>query len=725
MSRPLAAIVIRRHYIRPNQQRRTPQDHALRSVKCKAGRANAVIGQLVLTRLLLAAASGAFQASVRAATLYSTLGRTVKAGNVNNIELSLQNPHKSIRAFPTASIPSFCLITGINGTGKTHLLEAIEEGKFRVAIGRKNIGRDSIRRFDFNSIAPSTGESRINPSKLGESEANLVHEIYQQLQRTGVRVFLERMRGAPWTAELRALGPKLATMSVSELRAILPNPDEAEAWPERFRHWALQASTQVLKRGQFQKLLEEGRIPPLLLTEKELMASLPFGGEVAIFQQGFAKLFVKYRDAKLLNDVRQNAHSKGEAGAHPLTDEEFVRQHGIPPWDFVNEVLEVAGLDFAVNKPEAFSFAPFELELRKRSTDVPLQYEWLSSGEKVLMALAHAVYYSRDQRQLASFPELLLLDEIDAPLHPAMSRQLLATIADVFVEKAGISVIATTHSPTTVALAPVGSLYAMDPSAPGLHKTGKQEALSILLRDVPTLALDFSGRRQVFVESDQDATIYDAVYQLLKTRLNHERSLTFIASGTQINGKDHDNGSAQVKRVVSVLAENKSVFGILDWDNKNRSNGRILILAEGERDGLENCIFDPIPLAILIAQMDRDRREALGLSRDTPVDAFRRLHQEALQRVADACQDLILGPEDADTTPCSYTGGVTLQIRKDYLLMDDHELEGRIVEQVPRLRSIKLANLKTHLVQNVLMEFPDFVPCCFEVLFRKLLTVEV
>jgi len=52
----------------------------------------------------------------------------------------------------------------------------------------------------------------------------------------------------------------------------------------------------------------------------------------------------------------------------------------------------------------------------------------------------------------------LLLDEVDASLHPSMIKNLLDVIEKIFL-KNGCKVILATHSPTTVALAPEESIY--------------------------------------------------------------------------------------------------------------------------------------------------------------------------------------------------------------------------------------------------------------------------
>ncbi|MBM9539067.1 ATP-binding protein, partial [Desulfobulbus alkaliphilus] len=92
---------------------------------------------------------------------------------------------------------------------------------------------------------------------------------------------------------------------------------------------------------------------------------------------------------------------------------------------------------------------------------------------------------------------MMLFDEIDAPLHPSMSRNVIHTITNTLVDGFGIKVIATTHSPSTVALAPEGSVHVMNPGRPGVHASSKAEALNILTVGVPTIAMSFDGRRQV------------------------------------------------------------------------------------------------------------------------------------------------------------------------------------------------------------------------------------
>lgn len=69
-----------------------------------------------------------------------------------NIKLTFASPYLSISSFPNTSLPSFTLITGLNGSGKTHLLKAIGQGLVR-AEGIQDYPRE-VRYLDWNSLVP-------------------------------------------------------------------------------------------------------------------------------------------------------------------------------------------------------------------------------------------------------------------------------------------------------------------------------------------------------------------------------------------------------------------------------------------------------------------------------------------------------------------------------------------------------------------------------------------
>ena len=105
-------------------------------------------------------------------------------------------------------------------------------------------------------------------------------------------------------------------------------------------------------------------------------------------------------------------------------------------------------------------------------------------------------------------------------------------------------------------------------------KTTKDKALKILTFGVPSLSITYENRRQVFVESKNDVTFYERIYEKLRDKLVDEISINFISSG--ISGQGNCN---QVKEVVNQLTKygNNFIYGIIDWDLKNNGNDLLKI----------------------------------------------------------------------------------------------------------------------------------------------------
>ena len=96
------------------------------------------------------------------------------------------------------------------------------------------------------------------------------------------------------------------------------------------------------------------------------------------------------------NEYRQYRNqTKGHTEIRFLLKEEFVNTFGEAPWEFVNKIIKEASLDYHINSPaNSHRDAPFELKLVNNFNNTEIQFGDLSSGEKVLMPLALALYYS-------------------------------------------------------------------------------------------------------------------------------------------------------------------------------------------------------------------------------------------------------------------------------------------------------------------------------------------
>jgi len=401
----------------------------------------------------------------------------------------------------------------------------------------------------------------------------------------------------------------------------------------------------------------------------------------------------------------------GDSKEPGLSPEQFVHKYGRPPWEVLNETLARLGVSAAIQAPPGTEVEPFTPRMQSPNGD-PYQASDLSSGEKVILNLALCGYQAAHSGGETLRPKLVLLDEVDAPLHPQMTKIYLDVISDVLVQTFGMSVIATTHSPSTVAMFPSDEIFVMERGVAGPRSTTKDAALASLTAGVPTLSISTDGRRQVFVESPADVENYEALYRIARPYLNSERTLQFISTGAGAT----NTGCAIIYEVVTNLAAKgaPTTYGLVDWDNKNSGTDRIVVLANGLRDGLENVVFDPLAMVLAIYRDFPKEVGALGLdAARTFQDFFSFPDATALQPLVTAFVAHVLGAPASSVRTVHYAGGLILDIDEAYLTIDDHDLEIRLLASISRLREKskgQAGKLMAYIIEIVLSNFPQAIP---------------
>jgi ABC-type cobalamin/Fe3+-siderophores transport system ATPase subunit len=71
------------------------------------------------------------------------------------MRLTLHQVYKSIKTLPAIELPDFVVLTGVNGAGKTHLLEAIANGSIQIDDVAVDGNNRQIRRFDWSNLIPN------------------------------------------------------------------------------------------------------------------------------------------------------------------------------------------------------------------------------------------------------------------------------------------------------------------------------------------------------------------------------------------------------------------------------------------------------------------------------------------------------------------------------------------------------------------------------------------
>lgn len=431
------------------------------------------------------------------------------------------------------------------------------------------------------------------------------------------------------------------------------------------------------------------------------------------FSGQFAKIFKAYQIR--LEENEYHIFRNNEKGEHfnVLSNEEFFKMFGPKPWNVVNGLLKEANIPYSVSDPEGSDRdSTFTFSLIDREKGITINPSDLSTGEKVLMSLAIAIYNSNKDNVKN---KILLIDEPDAALHPEFSKFLLTAIKKHIVDGAGVKVVITTHSPTTVAMADEDWLYEMDRNEKIPQKVSKQRALSILTADIPSLRVSISNRRIVFVESSYDAENYERIFEQLNPRVGFEIQPAFYAP----HNREGTNCS-DVMELMSKLVETDGVYGVIDYDGHNCSSDKIKVMGDnGERRyTIENYIFDPIFVGLAIL---RD-----GLVSNAPKIDY--VHfDEADYSIKQGLINWVMNELNLNSgsrVQYETVSGEKFEINSDWVQLKGHELENKILAQWPafnRLKQKKGDNgIKSALLSSVIRDYPQYLSKDFVRLFEVL-----
>lgn len=586
----------------------------------------------------------------------------------------------SIFQLPTdESIADFVVLSGPNGSGKSNLLDAIEGGALQIdAIPQ---GQPHVRIFRLSQLAvPNEGS-------------------YQAAQ------FVE-----PWASLANGL---LANRSTGQLNNM------TGAQIEEFLTSTV-VNQRLVKRETLEQIVSGAGKSVSELTAADLQRFAPLMlGIRDPFSVSVGELFLTYHVRHSRNRYnRWLIAEEGEQGLFALSEEEFRERYGDAPWIELNETLKIMGLPYTFEPPDG-NDQNVIFEVRLRSNDDPsltIPTGGLSSGERTLLAITMCLYTGSHMAGSIELPQILLLDEADASLHPAMIQSMLRVIEEIFVTKYGVKVILTTHSPTTVALAPEESLYIMRRGS-GQRLTraeSRDTALRALTVGIPTLSVRMENRVQVFVEAENDANCYEGLYRILHASLNSPLSLQFIPSGKG----DRQGNRERVLYVVKALRDGgiDSVLGLIDRDNSVTPIEGVVFLPG--RDSLENLFLDPVTLAIYLHREKFLTKSGLACAGTSHFN----LTPAEIQHLTDyVATQLVPQDHPGGATVMTYRNGATVSYPTWALETDGHEYISRCREVFPQLNRLRDGPLLQDVIAKVYAELPEWIPTDAEWLFNQLL----
>lgn len=447
------------------------------------------------------------------------------------------------------------------------------------------------------------------------------------------------------------------------------------------------------------------------------------------FNQSISDTFGAYYRAMEDNKYRRFLHESCGQLSEYLDDKSFSELYGPAPWDIANEILTQMGFGYKfvykidspdiTNNPQNRMFQVF----LKNQDGQEINIGNLSSGEKTILSIANSMYLGKKWKDSVAFPQVILLDEPDAFLHPSMTRLLLDVVDNLFVKEMRLKVIMTTHSPTTIALAPEDSIYLMQRRGPDrIVKISQNLAISKLSIGIPTLSVKLEDRRQVFVESENDEILFSGIYEISRHNGRSGISLNFIKSGLGDKGD-----CLAVKHVVKSLLQsgNTNIYGIIDRDESNNEpdHKHVFILGQGERYAIENFLLDPFMIGYFLLKNYWISPERLGLLSDINHISLIDASEEMVQQVTDGVTSLLKPPDGADNNvhACSYQNGKKVNIPKWYLNIKGHDLEDMWINEINKFKSFtREPKVKGELVRSAYIDLPGFVPLAFSQVFDRI-----
>ncbi|WP_211442441.1 AAA family ATPase [Collimonas humicola] len=558
---------------------------------------------------------------------------------ITSVSYRILGKHGSIEDMSWDNVPPLSIVTGENGAGKTQLLEVLAAG-----YGQSIFGTLGMRNKLMGTALEIDGKRYMGgnafyadaswiPSDWGSASIEIIsaeaHRLYDVPATNAFSTFLDDPLYIDWEEITTSVDDNVTTSQI-----IRPGWDKFES-----------------------------RLTPARLAQGTSN------------QNNLAFLFLSYEVLRAAAKDRAARNSEDTMGV--------IEQLGDPPWETFNTFCKEADVGFEIVAPSierptilARPTPPYQLQLRdiKRGTVVPVSEA--SSGERIMLSIVAWRYLAETWKK--SY-DVIILDEPDAHLHPSLVRKFLSVLQSVLVERHGARVIITTHSPSTVALAPKGSVFELQRHGTPRIVPVKNSAEVVAKLTGGLVAVD-TATRFIVLEGPSDPPFYRGLWTLMV-----EAGLTSFP-GVSFSVRD---GCSKVKETVRFLRawDFERFYGILDRDaspNQNMPEEGIFVHS---RNGIENYVFDPLNIWLCL-WLERSQFHAqlyqIPSLRQGNGSRLKEEKPSELQLVVDSVWNKILAsspeiePHLTDLVPVYFKGGLQLQYPRWFLECDDHSLAASV-----------------------------------------------
>lgn len=429
---------------------------------------------------------------------------------MNKISLKLSSRYKSLQqGFEWNDIPAFAVITGVNGVGKTQLLEVIKGWSERPdsrgvipQIVREITSYSGPENLIFSENTTQRGLSLnglVDYVKNGEQRLVTIRNIDQQISRYKNPI-------AQWQHQCSETTDKVERLQLEN--NIRSHEEQIRNLQNQKLNVNIYAYDEELKRiaRKLDKKVEELSEDEIRQFAIDNFESLTNVDELTRF---IANENMRYmRRLTYLSETHQR-------------EEEDMLVAQERPFQTINRLFRQYGFDyFDMLNPFPYD-GKLNGEIRFQGKEGEIvDYNSLSSGEQ---AIVQFVIWSYGQDFRGNRLNTMVLDEPDAHLHPSMCKMMVEIFSEMSTKKdiggGGIRIIITTHSPSTVAFTPEGSLFVMQREADNkrvIRQTTSEDAVDILSDGIFTFSRAMSNFTQL-----SSSTKHNLVFVEGKTDVKH------------------------------------------------------------------------------------------------------------------------------------------------------------------------------------------------------------
>ncbi|MBA4800569.1 MAG: ATP-binding protein [Euryhalocaulis sp.] len=583
------------------------------------------------------------------------------------MQIKLSVSSKSLKPFEI-DLPRLTILTGKNGSGKTHLLKAIKGRTAKAILNDEEI--HSIALFDQSEFS----------GNLSTRETQKIYQTLRTLEQAIIKIkeYVELIRSSTknyhsYMNEPLTIQNKLDFDYDSVAHVFFKAAKELSS-NENFYDNGVSTFDVILYLSK----------PTISVDNEALVLKTEIGLIYRAYDicREFVRSTERWAFAVKQGDLNEEYIDKD---MESISLERFEESYGPPPWERIQQSLSEVGLELSSSHKEVVAGGAFKFKgVGQSSVDI----ENLSSGERTLLALAIFLF---QKTYNVSFPSLILLDEADAFLHPTYSRKMIDIMEQLIKDNNNIHIVLATHSIATVSFALPENLFLMDYDKRVPVASDRHTALSRLTDGVPYFKVFTDDDISVVCESFKDKEFYELLYasHFWSEGYAGLPKLNYIA----LSSKSSREGVIDVVRLIRGNGID-SIVGIIDYDNNEFHEKSIYISGAGERYTLENFLLDPLILASLArsegygaAGLDVGEIDNYMLTADYISNNAQFIVDSICKRIADEFEIVSEGAQNIETL-----NGLKYSLPKWFVEMPGHILEQRLVIIFKCLKGVKASS---------------------------------